>query len=65
MPRDMLPLNGWFRWVRRWPTAVARSYVEAADRLRFLGTASQLLRIIQNCLKGLRCARIEEATCEG
>jgi hypothetical protein len=65
MPKDMVPLNGWFRWVRRWPTAVARSYVEAADRLRLLGTVSQLLRIIQICLKGLRCARIEEATCEG
>jgi len=66
MPRNMVPLNGWFRWVRRWPTAVARSCVEAADRLRLLlGTVSQLLRIIQNCLKGLRCARIEEATCEG
>jgi hypothetical protein len=65
MPRDMVPLNGRFRWVRRWPTAVARSYVEAADRLRLPGTVSQLLRIIQICLKGLRCARIEEATCEG
>jgi hypothetical protein len=65
MPRDMVPLNGWFRWFRRWSTVVATSRVEAADRLGLPGKVSQLLRIIQNCLKRLRCARIEEATCEG
>ena len=65
MPRNMVPLNDWFRWFRRGPTAVATSSVEVADRLEVPGKVSQLLRIIQNCLKGLRCARIEEATCEG
>jgi len=58
-------VNDWFCWFRRGPTAVATSSVEVADRLGVPGKVSQLLRIIQNCLKGLRCARIEEATCEG
>jgi hypothetical protein len=44
----MVPLNDWFRWFRRGPTAVATSSVEAADRLGVSGKVSQLLRIIQN-----------------
>jgi hypothetical protein len=71
MPRNMVPLNDWFRWFRRGPRAIASSSVEAADRLGVPGRSLnfsglfRILRIIQNCLKGLRCARIEEVTCEG
>jgi hypothetical protein len=65
MPRIMVPLNRWFRWFRRWPRAFTASCVEIADRLGLPGKVSQFLRIIQNCFKELRCARIEEATCEG
>ena len=65
MPRNMVPLNDWFRWFRHGPTAVATSSVEAADRLGVPGKVSQLLRIIQNCFKELRCGRIEEATSDG
>ena len=65
MPRNMVPLNDWFRWFRHGPTAVATSSVEVADRLGDPGKVSQLLRIIQNCLKGLRCARIEESHMRG
>jgi hypothetical protein len=64
MPRNMVPLNGWFRWVRRWPRAVAASCVEIAA-LDFRARSLNFLRIIQNCFKELRRARIEEATCDG
>ena len=68
MPRIMVPLVSLVSLVSLVPSlAEGRRCVVRSDRRR-LGLpdkVSQFLRIIQNCFKELRCARIEEATCDG
>jgi hypothetical protein len=53
VPRNMAPLGGLVRWLRRWPTIVAASCVGVADRFGLPGKASHFLRNIQHCFKEL------------